>query len=158
MCHMKRLIYVRPRVFDPLCLSFPLLFCVCKVLVKLQQGVRSVSYVVVNQSQVTLSGNKGNLLTKHSLKFIQTNLDNTHTHSERELSSEGCAVHILGGTSCLSLWLWQRQRRLNQSSGISSAARAGEELFHLGEIPPRASRDDRPPLLPITMSFVLYYI
>lgn len=40
-------------------------------------------------------------------------------------------MHILEGTSCLSLRLWQRQRRLNQSSGISSAARAGEELFHL---------------------------
>lgn len=54
---------------------------------RIQPGQLQLSSIYIDIyicSRDSLFGNKGNLLTKHSLKFIQTNLDNTHGHTHTQ--------------------------------------------------------------------------
>jgi len=49
----------------------------CSIRLIAPLAIQLVSHMWLSSKAKSLSGNKGNLLTKHSLKFIQTNLDNT---------------------------------------------------------------------------------
>jgi len=103
----------------------------CSIRLIAPLAIQLVSHMWLSSKAKSLSGNKGNLLTKHSLKFIQTNLDNTRRirrpssgdgeewrwgHTGRDIRSreQGAGSRDKGAT--------------NQSGGISITARA-LELF-----------------------------
>lgn len=74
-----------------------------------------VSHMWMSTIAKSLSGNKGNLLTKHSLKFIQTNLDNTRR--KRRLGLRWRPREVMGEGHCTGRQAWggilgkeQRQR------------------------------------------------
>jgi len=71
--------------------------CSSRLIAPYPSVIQLVSHMWLSTKAKSLSGNKGNLLTKHSLKFIQTNLDNTRRI--RRLSPEDGAQWVWGHKS-----------------------------------------------------------